>query len=46
MSQESVGGLAWLSIKNEEAKNFDFRKVIRQFASAGVGNLLNAVCHF
>ena len=28
MSQESLGGLALLSIK-KEAKNFDFRKVIR-----------------
>ena len=34
MSQESLGGLAFLSIKSEGAKNFDFRKVIRQFASA------------
>ena len=34
MSQESLGGLAWLSIINEGAKNFEFRKVIRQFASA------------
>ena len=34
MSQKSLGCLALLSIKNEGAKNFDFRKVIRQFASA------------
>ena len=34
MSQERFNGLALLSIKNERAKNFDFRKVIQQFASA------------
>ena len=32
MSQERLSGLALLSIKNERAKNFDFRKVIQQFA--------------
>ena len=34
MSQERLSGLALLSIKNERAKNFYFRKVIQQFASA------------
>ena len=33
MSQESLGGLALLSIKNKGVKNFDFRKVTRQFAT-------------
>ena len=32
MSQERLNGLALLSIENERAKNFDFRKVIQQFA--------------
>ena len=30
MSQEKLRGLALLSIENERAKNFDFRKVIQQ----------------
>ena len=34
MSQERLGGLALLSIENNQAKNLDFRKVIQQFASA------------
>ena len=34
MSQERLSGLALLSIKNEGAKNLNFRKVIQQFASA------------
>ena len=34
MSQERLSGLALLSIENERAKNFGFRKVIQQFASA------------
>ena len=34
MSQERLSGLAQLSIENERAKNFDFRKAIQQFASA------------
>ena len=34
MSQEGLSGLALLSIKNEQPKNLDFRKVIQQFASA------------
>ena len=33
-SQERLNGLALLLIENEQAKNFDFRKVIQQFASA------------
>ena len=33
MSQERLGGLALLSIENEQDKNLDFRKVIQQFAS-------------
>ena len=34
MSRERLSGLALLSIKNERAKNLDFRKVLQQFASA------------
>ena len=34
MSQQSVSGLGLLSIKNETAKNLDFRNIIQQFASA------------
>ena len=33
MSQERSNALALLLIENEQAKNFDFRKVIQQFAS-------------
>ena len=34
MSQKRFSGLALLSIENERAKNFNFRKVMQQFASA------------
>ena len=34
MSQETLSGLALLSIENERAQNLDFRKVILQLASA------------
>ena len=34
MSQKRLNALSLLSIENELAKNLDFRKVIRQFASA------------
>ena len=33
MSQERLSDLALLLIENEQAKNFDFRKVIQQFAN-------------
>ena len=34
MSQDRRSGLALLSVENKRAKNFDFRKVIQQFANA------------
>ena len=34
MSQERLSDLALLSVENGQAKYFDFRKVIQQFASA------------
>ena len=34
MSQERLSGLSLLSIEHERAKTLDFRKAIKQFASA------------
>ena len=34
MSQERLSGLSLLSIEYERAKTLDFRKAIKQFASA------------
>ena len=34
MSQKRLSGLSLLSIKHERAKTLDFRKAIKQFASA------------